>query len=82
MIVLYLERISQLRELFMLAVLQEQWQIPVLVNDTVAVAKQFDITASGNNAGGFAGIATLGWGANLEKEIQRTICLVVWLTWS
>ena len=25
------------------------------VNDTVAVAKQFDITASGNNAGGFAG---------------------------
>lgn len=37
------------------------------VNDTVAVAKQFDITASGNNAGGFAGIATLGWGANLGK---------------
>lgn len=37
------------------------------VDDTITITEQFDIMSSENNAGGFAGIATFGWGANLGK---------------
>lgn len=37
------------------------------VNDTVNITDTFTVDATDNNAGGFAGIATLGWSANLGK---------------
>ena len=37
------------------------------VNDTVNITDTFTVKATDNNAGGFAGIATLGWSANLGK---------------
>ena len=37
------------------------------VNCTVEAANELTVTASGNNAGGFAGVAALGWAADLGK---------------